>query len=421
MRPRFHFTAEQGWINDPHGITFHDGQYHLFHQYVPGSTVWAPNCHWGHAVSPDLVTWTRRGVALAPGDGDEGIWTGSVVEDGERTRILYTSVAPPDLGLGRVRIATPTDASWNTWTKGDIVVTHPDELDLIAFRDPFILREEHRWRMFVGAGTRSGDALALTWTSDDLDVWRYDGVALSRSTVEREPVWMGSLWECPQIFAVDQHWAMVSSVWDHDVLHYAGYGLGGPDSYRAGRFSPTGWGQLSFGGSYYAPSFFRDKDGRPCLMFWMRGVQDVQAGWASCLSVPHVLSVQDGRLVAMPHPEVDGRRRERLRPGVPAASFDLTWDPASADDDLLLEGPSGKTARLVVADGAVALERPGQDVWAMPWSGEQLRILVDGSVVEVSSARGILGGPVEPTTTWRGARGDVEAWVLVADVWKVTR
>ena len=44
VRPRLHFTAESGWINDPHGLTFHDGLYHLFHQYVPGSLVWAPNC-----------------------------------------------------------------------------------------------------------------------------------------------------------------------------------------------------------------------------------------------------------------------------------------------------------------------------------------------------------------------------------------
>jgi beta-fructofuranosidase len=415
MRPRLHFTAEKGWINDPHGLTFHAGTYHLFHQFVPDSLVWAANCHWGHAVSADLLTWSHRDVAIAPGAGDDGIWTGSLVDDGERVRILYTSVAQPDLGLGRVRIATPDDASWDRWTKRDIVVRPPDDLDLIAFRDPFILREGDGWRMFVGAATRDGNALALTYLSEDLDAWTYDGVALSRSTQEVEPVWMGALWECPQIFDVDGHWAMVSSVWDDDVLHYAGYALGGPETYAAGRFSPTDWGQLSFGGSYYAPSLFRDKDGQPCLMFWMRGVVDAEAGWASCLSLPHVLSVREGRLVASPHPELDLQRQAPLEAGEQAAAFDLTWHPTSPADELLLEGPSGKTARLAVQGRTVTLERPGLDAWWMPWSDERLRVIVDGPVVEVSSDRGILGGPVEPTTTWRSANTDVEAWILGAD------
>ena len=69
-RPLLHFTTRAGWINDPLGLTFHDGRYHLFFQYVPGSTEWAADQRWGHATSDDLLHWTERPVALAPGDGD---------------------------------------------------------------------------------------------------------------------------------------------------------------------------------------------------------------------------------------------------------------------------------------------------------------------------------------------------------------
>lgn len=412
VRPALHFTAESGWINDPHGLTYHDDRYHLFHQYVPGSLVWAPNCHWGHATSPDLLSWTHHEVALAPGDGDDGIWTGCLIQDGSETRILYTSVAEPNLGLGRVRVATPDDESWDSWTKGNIVVRPPEDLDLIACRDPFVTREESGWRMFIGAATRDGQALALTYTSDDLEAWAYDGVALARSTLETDPVWMGALWECPQIFDVDGHWVMVSSVWDDDVLHYAGYGVGGAGSYVDGRFTPADWGQLSFGGSYYAPSFFRDRDGRPCLMFWMRGVSDIDRGWTSCLSVPYVLSVQNGRLVADPHPEVAGNRAGGLGAREPASAFDLEWLPAPAGDQLVLAADAGKTACLTVAGGAVTLERPGHDNWSMPWSGERLRVIVDSSVIEVSSVSGVLGGAIEPTTAWHPVAGECMAWSL---------
>lgn len=413
MRPTLHFTAESGWINDPHGLTFHNGAYHLFHQYVPDSLVWAPNCHWGHATSPDLLTWTRRGVALAPGDGDDGIWTGCLVEDGDDLRILYTSVALPNLGLGKVRTAEPGDDDWEGWTKGDIVVTPPDDLDLIAFRDPFVIRENASWRMFVGAATRAGQALALTYTSDDLGAWTYDGVALSRSIEEVEPVWMGALWECPQIFEVDGHWVMVSSVWDDDVLHYAGYGIGAADSYKDGRFSPTDWGQLSFGTSYYAPSFFRDRDGRPCLIFWMRDVADEAQGWASCLSIPYLLSVHEDRLVAEPHPEVTARRRELVDEGDHATAFDLEWKP-TAGDHLTLDAPAGESVRLTVGDRRLVMERPGHKTCSMPWMGGGVRIIVDGPVVEVSSAGGVLGGPIQPASTWGSLRGNCTAWSLAA-------
>jgi len=413
VRPLLHFTAESGWINDPHGLTYHDGRYHLFHQYVPDSQVWAPHCHWGHAVSSDLLTWEQRPVALAPGQGDDGIWTGSLVEDGNDVRIFYTSVALPNLGLGRVRTATPDDNGWDLWTKGHVVVAPPDDLDLIAFRDPFVIRENATWRMFVGAATRDGQALALTYKADDLGTWTYDGVALSRSTDEVEPVWMGALWECPQIFDVDGHWAMVSSVWDDDVLHYAGYGIGGPDSYRDGRFSPADWGQLSFGSSYYAPSFFRDRDGRPCLIFWMRDVADEEQGWASCLSIPYLLSVKEGRLVAEPHPEVAARRRELVGAGDHAAAFDLEWTP-TAGDRLTLDSPVGESLRLMVGDRRVVMERPGHKTCSMPWSGGGVRVVVDGPVVEVSSIDGVMGGPIQPASTWGSLRGNVTGWALAA-------
>jgi beta-fructofuranosidase len=408
MRPQLHFTAESGWINDPHGLTFHDGAYHLFHQYVPGSMEWAPHCHWGHAVGRDLLAWEHRPVAIAPGDGDDGIWTGSLVVNGDGgARILYTSVVRPDIGIGRVRVATPTDDSWDTWDKGNVLVEAPDDLDLIAYRDPFVMREGDGWRMFVGAADSAGTAMALTYTSTDLTRWTYDGVAASRSTDERSPVWMGALWECPQFVEVDGRWVMVSSIWDDDVLHYAGYSVGG---YVDGRFEADTWGRLSFGDSYYAPSFFRDRDGRPCLMFWMRGVADAGEGWSSCLSLPHVLSVADGRLVAAPHPDLDARRGREARDGDTA--IDATWEPRAGGDRLVLMSGDVESVVVTVDDGAVRWDRPGHKSARMPWTGGPLRVVVDGPVLEISSRDGLLGGPVEPIDRMLPVRGDLRAWSI---------
>jgi len=408
MRPLLHFTAESGWINDPHGLTFHDGAYHLFHQYVPDSMVWAPYCHWGHAVGRDLLTWEHRPVAIAPGEGDDGIWTGSLVRDADGdARILYTSVVRPDIGIGRVRVATPTDGSWEEWTKGAVVVEPPSDLDLIAYRDPFVVQEDEGWRMFVGAADSTGLAMALTYTSPDLDHWSYDGVAASRSTAEKTPVWMGALWECPQFFEVDGRWVMVSSVWDDDVLHYAGYGLG---RYADGRFEAETWGRLSFGESYYAPSFFRDSEDRPCLMFWMRGVADTDQGWSSCLSLPYLLSIQDGRLVAEPHPDLEARRGEPA--GAGGAVVDIEWQPDAGGGRLVLASHHVESAVVAAEDGLISLDRPGHKSWQMPWTGGPLRVVVDGPVIEISSLDGLLGGPIDPIDRVFVVAGSYRAWTL---------
>src|ERR1700733_4473703 len=76
-RPQFHFTADKGWLNDPNGLVFFDGEYHLFFQYRPDVLVQTPAMSWGHAVSPDLVHWTQLPIALHPDDHDGWIWSGS--------------------------------------------------------------------------------------------------------------------------------------------------------------------------------------------------------------------------------------------------------------------------------------------------------------------------------------------------------
>nr|WP_274636473.1 glycoside hydrolase family 32 protein [Microbacterium bovistercoris] len=390
MRPALHFTARSGWINDPHGITVRDGGYQAFFQYVPDSVAWAPNCHWGHATGHDLLSLTELPVAIAPGDGDDGIWTGSLVTDGADVRVFYTATALPDFGIGRVRVAFPKDADWIDWAKGPVVAEAPTDLDIIAYRDPFIRREGHGWRMFVGAALRDGTAAALSYTSPDLTSWEYDGITLRRATTERDPVWMGALWECPQIFDVNSREVMVSSVWDDDVLHYAGYALG---TYADGRFAAEAWGRLTYGDSYYAPSLFVDADGEPCLSFWMRGIEDLEAGWAGAHSVPHRLRVDGDILIAEPHPDVARHRTGRIADGrVNGLAADAEWQAQSGE--LVVSSGDGTLAS-IRRDGTQAVASIDGHETTFPAAGA-VRIIVDGPVLEVSSEAALFGARVTP-------------------------
>lgn len=392
MRPLLHFTAQSGWINDPHGITFRNGRYEVFFQYVPGQTVWAPNCHWGHAAGPDLLSLHEQPVAIAPGDGDDGVWTGAVVmDDAGRARAFYTSTTAPDYEIGRIRIATPSDEEWLGWRKGDFVADAPDGLDIVAYRDPFLRREGDGWRMFVGAGLSDGTAMALSYASKDLDTWNYTGVALQRSTNETDPVWMGALWECPQIFQLDGRAVMVSSVWEGGALHFAGYAVG---SYDSGEFLADSWGRLTFGASYYAPSLFTDAHGRSCLTFWMRGIGDPDAGWEGAHSVPYVLALDGDRLIASPHPDVARHRQPAVGAGTVAGlGADITWSGADSGD-LTIE--SGEAVAVSLSrEGDILRVRTAGSEATLPVSGA-VRLLIDGPVLELSSAAGLFGAAIRP-------------------------
>lgn len=392
MRPQFHFTAPSGWINDPHGITFRDGQYHLFYQYVPDSLKWAPNCHWGHALSPDLFTFEHLPVAIAPGDGDDGIWSGSLVtDDSGSARIFYTSVTEPDIGSGRVRVATPVDEDWVEWKKGSVVAGVPAGLHTVAFRDPFVFRDGSHWRMFVGAALEDGSAAAASYKSEDLSTWEYEGIAASRSTSLVDPVWTGRLWECPQVFEIGGRHALVTSVWDADTLHYVAYALG---DYLDGKFTADTWGRLSYGDSYYAPSFFRDQDGVACLTFWLRGVGDHADGWESAHSVPHTVTLRDGRLEAAPHAELSKYRGREVNAGeIVGPAVDCDWH-SGGQFVVYAEGECAASVHVGEPD-ALTLHI-GEDSWTMPHDSAKVRIVVDGPTIEISTSQGVLAAPISP-------------------------
>ncbi|CAM2878377.1 glycoside hydrolase family 32 protein [Actinomyces slackii] len=379
-RPRIHFTAASGWINDPHGLSVVDDRYHLFFQHVPGSTTWAPQCRWGHAVSDDLVHWSEHPIALEPGDGDDGVWSGSIARDDDQgARAYYTSVQVPDFGIGRVRVARPADPQWRRWVKEEIVVGLPPELDAIAFRDPFVFRDAGCWRMLIGVALSNGTAAATSFSSPDGHAWTYDGIAASRSSALTEPVWTGSLWECPQLFTVDGQDVLVTSIWDNDVLHYVAYATG---RWENGRFRPDTWRRLTYGESYYAPSFFRDRLGRPCLIFWLRGALDEQAGWAGAHSVPYLLSMVDGELVMRVHPGVETQVKAWEPDGDGIAPLLTQWRPA--DGDLRISDGTGATTLLHRDSGGIRVQQGDQAPVTVPVApGAAVTLIVDGPIVEV--------------------------------------
>ncbi|MFF7262013.1 GH32 C-terminal domain-containing protein [Streptomyces sp. NPDC008159] len=201
-RPQFHFTPEKNWMNDPNGLVYYKGEYHLFYQYNPSGDAWG-DMSWGHAVSTDLVHWTELPLALSH-DDKEMVFSGGAVVDTENTTGFGTRKNPPMVaiytrhdkttGVQSQALAYSTDRG-RTWTKyqGNPVI----DIGSRDFRDPKVqwYAPTKSWLMTVSL---SAEHKVRFYSSKNLKDW----TQLS----EFGPVGAtGGVWECPDLFplAVD--------------------------------------------------------------------------------------------------------------------------------------------------------------------------------------------------------------------------
>src|SRR4051812_31331668 len=195
FRPQFHFTPQRNWMNDPNGLVFFDGEYHLFHQYNPEGDTWG-HMSWGHAVSPDLVRWEHLPVALKEEDGVM-IFSGSAVVDRDNTSGFGTGGKPPLVAIytGHGKGKQTQNIAWSsdrgrTWTKfeGNPVI----DINSAEFRDPKVFwhAPTKKWVMVV---SRPDQRKVLFFGSKDLKKWEQVGEFGPQGEVR-------GIWECPDLF-----------------------------------------------------------------------------------------------------------------------------------------------------------------------------------------------------------------------------
>lgn len=408
--PRHHVRPPGKWCNDPNGPLFHDGRYHLFFQHNPNAAVWG-DIHWGHASSPDLVTWTDHGIALAPtpGSRDElGVWSGcAVVEDGVPTAV-YTGMDRHD-GIGSIMIARAAD-SMISGLKADpepVVPGPPEGLDLHAFRDPYLFEHEGRRWGLVGAGHRAtGIGDVLLYRIDSLTDWTYTGSLIDAADpVAGRIAAPATAWECPAILPTgDGRWVLIVSLWIDDITYSTAYLIGELRTAGEGlQFVPESGGMLDHGRDFYAPTALVEED-RTLLWGWSwesRTEQEsLAAGWAGCLTHPREIGVHpDGTLRLAPARELTALRGAELPSGaeLPAAyEIELEVTVARPDTEVSLSLGDSVSLHVNPTRGTLVLDRSGAPatsahplpraalaVASVPGGiSAHLRVLVDGPIVE---------------------------------------
>lgn len=259
-RPQFHFTTRRGWINDPNGLIFHDGEYHLFYQHNPYEREWE-NMHWGHAVSRDLVHWEELPDALYP-DSLGTMFSGSAVIDYDNTAgfnrggipamvALYTAAGPDR----QVQCVAYSLDRGRTFTKyaGNPVIDSKAKWESRDTRDPKVFRYAPGGHWVMVLNERDGHSI---YTSADLKAWNYESHVTG-------------FWECPELFELP-----VDGNPDH--TKWVMYGASGTymiGSFDGRAFTPEAGKFCYTSGSIYAAQTFTNipaSDGRRIQIGWGR-------------------------------------------------------------------------------------------------------------------------------------------------------
>ena len=306
-RPQFHFTPAANWMNDPNGMFYYEGKYHLFYQYFPDSTVWGP-MHWGHAESTDLLHWKHLPVALFP-DSIGCIFSGGAVVDNNNTSKLGTKENPPIVAtfthhdfvgeqaktndFQKQSIAYSLDGGYE-WTKykGNPVISNFEKIK--DFRDPKVVWHEpsQKWILVLAAYDR-----VKFYSSSNLIDWKF----LSDFGIEGDE----RLWECPDLFPMKVEgtntykWVLIVSI-QKDAPNN-----GTATSYFIGEFDGTAFKSevenqkwLDWGTDNYAFVTWNNvpkDDGRILGIGWMSNWQYAQIvpteNWRSAMTLPRELSL----------------------------------------------------------------------------------------------------------------------------------
>lgn len=322
-RPQFHFSPEKHWMNDPNGLVFYDGEYHLFYQYYPEATVWGP-MHWGHAVSRNLIHWSHLPIAIYP-DSLGYIFSGSIVIDHQNaSRLSVTPEHPPMVAIFThhdpqgEKTGTQTfqsqSVAWSadrgrTFQKYQYnpVIQNPGIRD---FRDPKVIwhRPSAQWILVLAAYDK-----VMIYGSKNLTDWNF----FSSFGVDGDH----RLWECPDLFPIkvektgEEKWVLITSI-------QKGAPNGGTGtSYFVGDFDgknfiadPSAQQWLDYGTDNYAMVTWSNiTDGRTLAMGWMSNWQYAQQvptkNWRSAMTLPRELTLHkignQYKLYTMPVKELE--------------------------------------------------------------------------------------------------------------------
>ena len=283
-RPISHFAPAKNWMNDPNGLVWHKGEYHLFFQHNPYATTWG-HMSWGHAVSKDLLNWEELPVAIAE-DQDGTIFSGSAVSVGDEIIAFYTRHTDTNQSQCIARSAD-NGRTFIKYENNPVLDEHKKD-----FRDPKVFKYKDYWIM---CAVQPWDHQVSFYKSFDLINWEHLSNFGPAAAVD-------GVWECPDIFPLtidgDEVWVLIVSL-NPGGLHGSGtqYFIGEFDGIKfVPRYSTDKPRWLDYGRDNYAGvTFNNEPNGKRILIAWMSNWENVknhpETSWTTSMTIPRELAL----------------------------------------------------------------------------------------------------------------------------------
>ena len=324
-KPKLHLTSERNWMNDPNGLIYYKGNYHMFYQTFPYANQWG-TMHWGHAVSKDMVNWKYEPIALFPSlDYDRnGCFSGSAIEIDEELYLYYTSVkyietrddnatVPKNniFEASQAMITSKDGFTFDNFKDKSLIIPPITDEKLGHFthtRDPKVWKYNDEYYMILGSKVKYDDrerhtGKLLYYKSKDARKWEYI------NSFELHD--LGDMWECPDIYNVDNENVLVMSPEKYytDGTYPTNNAVIGLVDFEEGscntKFDIDAFRIMDLGLDYYAPQSFLDEEGRRVTFGWLRMNNPFENHtWTGMMSLPRVTNVKDGEIITSVHPNI---------------------------------------------------------------------------------------------------------------------
>lgn len=401
-REQYHFSPIRNWMNDPNGLCWFQGYYHLFYQFNPFGQEWN-NMYWGHAASRDLVHWTHLPVVLEPQEEilDDlsikgGAFSGSAFpKENEVLFYLTRHIGPQGDGWETVQ--------YQTMMRSRDMIHFEPEKDIIRekpkgvnydFRDPKVGKFGDKWNIVVGA-CLDGKGSILLYESEDGENWKYKCPLLIEETPIRTV-------ECPDFFELDGKYAAMGAWMSHydeggrfqQCRYYVG-------NWHGEKLETQAQQWVDFGSNCYAAQTFLHKNRRILIGwicdFYQEHVKTEHGAYGS-MTIPRVLHIRDNHVYTQPAEEIYSLKEKEIYCGeetsieVKGIENNCYYAKISfekpCDFDLLLGEDGDKSIFLIGRDGTVSLKMKGvkSENVQFPSCVKECRkaeIFVDGRTVEV--------------------------------------
>ena len=319
-----HLMPPVGWLNDPNGLCWYKGKYHVFFQYAPFDVEGGLK-FWGHYTSEDMIDWKYEGTALYPDSSYDchGVYSGSALVDDGKLHLFFTGNVKIDgdydyINEGRETstLHVESEDGIHFSNKEEVISfsEYPEEFTC-HIRDPKVWKENGKYFMVLGGRLKGDKGAVLVYESGDLKEWK-----LLRTITTPEV--FGYMWECPDYFELDGEkilsvspQGLTREEFRFQNIYQSGYFILKED----GSVDVKDFREWDMGFDFYAPQTFTDVQGRRILIGWM-GMPDaaeeyvnktIEEGWQHCLTVPRELKLKDGKILQYPVKELENLRKEK--------------------------------------------------------------------------------------------------------------